>query len=292
MTVTMTSGTRSPSCSSVRSSAARSMLPLNGCERRGHAALGDDEVARLGPLDLDVGARRVEVVVVRDDLARLEHGVEEDALGGAALVGRDDVAEAGQVAGRRRGSGRRSGCRRRTRRPASARPTARPTWRRCRSRSGGRSGRPRRAGGRRCSRPRARACSRSSRRVNLIASTDLMRNGSMIVRKCASCAEYSRAHGRRRGRALGEAARHARRRRDRDQRTRASRGSWRRGGPGTSATATASVARPARPAAARGRAHGGRLGRRAPARWCRTASARRCSTERTARPARRGSRSA
>ena len=35
VTVTMTSGTRSPSAFRVRSSAARSMLPLNGCTRAG-----------------------------------------------------------------------------------------------------------------------------------------------------------------------------------------------------------------------------------------------------------------
>ena len=61
--------------------------------------------------------------------------VEQDALGGAPLVRRDDVREAGEVAARRRGSGRTSGCRRTTRRPASARPTAPTTSRRCRSRS-------------------------------------------------------------------------------------------------------------------------------------------------------------
>ena len=72
-------------------------VALEGVDLRRHPALGDDEVARLRLLDLHVGPRRVEVVVVGDDLSRLEQAVEEDALGGAALVGRDDVAEPGQV---------------------------------------------------------------------------------------------------------------------------------------------------------------------------------------------------
>ena len=96
----------------------RSTLPLNGCDQRRHAPLGDHQVARLGLLDLDVGARRVEVVVVRDHVARLQHGVEQDPLGGAALVRRDHVAEARQVLDHVAGSGRTSGCPRRTRRPA------------------------------------------------------------------------------------------------------------------------------------------------------------------------------
>ena len=52
----------------------------------------DHQVARLGLLDLDVRARRVEVVVVRHDLSGVEDGVKQDALGGAALMRRDDVA--------------------------------------------------------------------------------------------------------------------------------------------------------------------------------------------------------
>ena len=97
VTVTMTSGTRSPLGFSVRSSAARSMLPLNGCTSAGTRPSAIDEVARFGALGLDVGARRVEVVVVRDDLAGLQHRVEQNPLGRASLVCRDDVAEAGEV---------------------------------------------------------------------------------------------------------------------------------------------------------------------------------------------------
>ena len=72
------------------------MFPLNGWSVAGIAPLGDDEIERLGLLELDVGARRVEVGVVRDDLARLAGSWEEDPLGGAPLVRRDDVLEAGQ----------------------------------------------------------------------------------------------------------------------------------------------------------------------------------------------------
>lgn len=57
-----------------------------------------DEVHRLGPLVFDVGAGRVEVAVVGDGLARLAEQAAEDLLGGAALVGRDDVAETEDVA--------------------------------------------------------------------------------------------------------------------------------------------------------------------------------------------------
>jgi hypothetical protein len=68
------------------------MLPLKGCRRR-VAALGDDQVDRLGAGELDVGAGGVEVGVVRDHLARPADDREQDLLGRAALVRRDDVGE-------------------------------------------------------------------------------------------------------------------------------------------------------------------------------------------------------
>ena len=70
-----------------------SMFPLNGWSIDGIATLGDDEVDGLGAGVLDVGARRVEVGVVGDDLARAADGREQDLLGGPALVRRDDVLE-------------------------------------------------------------------------------------------------------------------------------------------------------------------------------------------------------
>ena len=143
------------------------MLPLNGWMSDGHAALRDHQVTRLRLFDLDVGPRRIEVVVVRDDLAGFQDRVEQDAFGGTPLVRRDDVLEAGQVAHDARRSGRTSGCPRTTRRPASGRPTGPTTSRRSPSRSAGRSARPRRAARTRCSPPLASAASRSSRVVNL-----------------------------------------------------------------------------------------------------------------------------
>ena len=59
--------------------------------------LGDHQVEGLRALELDVGARGVEVGVVGHDVAGLAHRREEDALGGPPLVGRDDVAIAEDV---------------------------------------------------------------------------------------------------------------------------------------------------------------------------------------------------
>ncbi len=61
------------------------------------AALGDDEVDGLGAGELDVGARRVEVRVVGDDLVRPAEHAEQDLLGGPTLVRRDDVREREQL---------------------------------------------------------------------------------------------------------------------------------------------------------------------------------------------------
>ena len=66
--------------------------------RRRVVPLGDHEVDRLGARELDVRARRVEVGVVGDDLARAADRREEDLLGGAALVRRDHVLEGEELA--------------------------------------------------------------------------------------------------------------------------------------------------------------------------------------------------
>ena len=63
----------------------------------GLAPLGNDEVDGLGAHELDVGARGIEVRVVGNDVAFLARHAEQDALGGAALMRRDDVAEAEDV---------------------------------------------------------------------------------------------------------------------------------------------------------------------------------------------------
>ena len=67
------------------------MLPLKGCELAERAALAAGQVDRRGADRLDVGARGVEVGVVRHAVARPEHRRREDALRGAPLVGRDHV---------------------------------------------------------------------------------------------------------------------------------------------------------------------------------------------------------
>jgi hypothetical protein len=78
------------------SSLARSMLPLKGWRLRGRA-LVDDQVDRLGAGVLDVGAGRVEVGVVGDDLALAAERARRGSLAGPALVGRQDVLEAGDA---------------------------------------------------------------------------------------------------------------------------------------------------------------------------------------------------
>ena len=94
VTVIIASGMRSDSSSSTRSRPSRSMLPLNGPGCGEVGGLGAREVERRRARELDVRARRVEVRVVGDDVAGPAHGREQDALGGAALVGGDHVLEA------------------------------------------------------------------------------------------------------------------------------------------------------------------------------------------------------
>jgi hypothetical protein len=61
------------------------------------ARLGDRDVDRATTQILDVGARRIEVRIRGDDLTLDAQAREENALGGPALVGRNDVAEAGEL---------------------------------------------------------------------------------------------------------------------------------------------------------------------------------------------------
>ena len=72
-------------------------VPLERVDRLWVAALGDDEVDRLGARELHVGARGVEVRVVGDDLVRPAQDAEQDLLGGPTLVGGDDVREREQL---------------------------------------------------------------------------------------------------------------------------------------------------------------------------------------------------
>ena len=83
------------------------------------ATFGDHQIdrGRAGPLD--VGARRVEVRVVRDGAAGTAEDTEEDLLGGPALMGRDDVRGTGTALAPRRGTRRTT---------ASPRSDSSPRW--------------------------------------------------------------------------------------------------------------------------------------------------------------------
>ena len=66
----------------------------------GLSALGDDQVHGFGADELHIGAGGVEVGVVGDDVAFLAGHAEENALGGAALMGGDHVLVAADVLNR------------------------------------------------------------------------------------------------------------------------------------------------------------------------------------------------
>ena len=98
VTVSITSGMRSrPTRAINSSSAATSMLPLNGCRVRRLARFRNRKVHSLGTDEFDVGARGVEVRVVGDHVALLAHHAEQNALGGAALVRRNHMLIAEDV---------------------------------------------------------------------------------------------------------------------------------------------------------------------------------------------------
>ena len=97
VTVTNTTGTRSPLASSKAFEPGDVHVALERVDRLWVAALGDDQVDRLGAGELHVGARGVEVRVVRDDLVRSAQHAEQDLLGGPTLVGGDDVREREQL---------------------------------------------------------------------------------------------------------------------------------------------------------------------------------------------------
>ena len=69
--------------------------------RLGVGRFRQGQVDSLGAGELDVGPCRIEVRIVRHYVAGAAHHGEEDALGRAALVGRDHVAEAGEILDRR-----------------------------------------------------------------------------------------------------------------------------------------------------------------------------------------------
>ena len=96
--VSITSGMRSrPTRAISASSAAHVHVALEGMPRRGLTRLSDRQVDGLGAEELDVGARGVEVRVVGNDVALFAGAIEQDALGGAALVRRDHMLVAEDV---------------------------------------------------------------------------------------------------------------------------------------------------------------------------------------------------
>ena len=97
VTVTNTTGTSPAALGDERVQRVDVHVALERVDGRRVATLGDDEVDGLGAGGLDVGAGRVEMGVVGDDLARAADDAEQDLLGGAALVGGDDVLEREQL---------------------------------------------------------------------------------------------------------------------------------------------------------------------------------------------------
>jgi hypothetical protein len=65
--------------------------------RFGMSPLLDDQIERLCAGVLDVGAGRIEVVVVGHDLAHASDQLKQDTLRRPPLVRRDDVSQAGQL---------------------------------------------------------------------------------------------------------------------------------------------------------------------------------------------------
>ena len=98
VTVIMAKGIFSVPCSAMQArSASTSMLPLNGRLDLGVEGFAAGQVEGDGAAVLDVGPGGVEVAVVGNDVARFEHARGEDPLGGATLVGREDVLHPGDL---------------------------------------------------------------------------------------------------------------------------------------------------------------------------------------------------
>ncbi len=98
VTVNITSGIRSRPTRAIKSSsAATSMLPLNGCRAAGWRASGNRQIHGFGPHKFNVGARGVEVRVIGNHIALLAHHAEQNALGRATLVRGDHMLVAEDV---------------------------------------------------------------------------------------------------------------------------------------------------------------------------------------------------
>ena len=72
-------------------------VAFEGIGRRGLATFGNDQIDGFGANELHVGASRVEVRVVGDDVALPAGYAKQDALGGATLVRGDNVFVAKDV---------------------------------------------------------------------------------------------------------------------------------------------------------------------------------------------------
>ena len=137
---------RAARSASSRSSAATSMLPLNGWTNDGSRPSGITRSTASAPRASTFARVVSKWVLFGTTLARAAEDGEQDLLGGAALVGRDDVAEWEEALDRSRGRRTTMASRRSSRRRAGWPPTGRATSRRCQNRSAGRSGRRRRGG--------------------------------------------------------------------------------------------------------------------------------------------------
>ena len=98
VTVSITSGTRRAPVSSISaSSAATSMLPLNGCRVLGERALGNRQIDRLRAANSTLARVVSKWVLFGTTSPGLHDDAEQNPLGGAPLMRRQHVLEAEDV---------------------------------------------------------------------------------------------------------------------------------------------------------------------------------------------------
>ena len=76
------------------------MLPLKGCLHARLASFRNHQIASLGADEFHIGSGGIEMRVVGDNVAFLAHHAEQNALGGAALVGGNDMLVAKDILNR------------------------------------------------------------------------------------------------------------------------------------------------------------------------------------------------
>ena len=123
-----------PRSSSSASRRSRSMFPLNGWSDAGSRPSGITRSTASAPVASTLARVVSKWVLFGTTLPGTADDGEEDLLGGAALVGGDDVRGTGTAPARPRGTGTTTASRRSSRRRAGCRPTGRATSRRCPSR--------------------------------------------------------------------------------------------------------------------------------------------------------------